>query len=92
MLVVETARGTTRYLGTITNGALAVTAGSAKMALDCKKDKLAVSTKCNDTKAAKIDVLDCFHPDFKSPMTFAPAPGVEYAANDSCTGYRLIAN
>jgi hypothetical protein len=92
MLVVETAQGTTRYLGTMTDGALAVTAGSAKMALDCKKDKLAVSAKCNDTKANKIDVLDCFHPDFKSPMTFAPAPGVEYAANATCTGYRLITN
>ncbi|MBL0219923.1 MAG: hypothetical protein IPQ07_39415 [Myxococcales bacterium] len=37
----------------------------------------------------EIDVLDCYHPDFKTPL-FAPSPGVEYVSDERCTGYRLI--
>ncbi|MDX2086799.1 MAG: hypothetical protein SFX73_03060 [Kofleriaceae bacterium] len=94
LLEVQNAQGTQRYLGTATDGAslmLDVTTGTAKMALDCKRAKRALSTKCNDTRAKKLDVLDCYHPDFKEPMPFGPAPGVEYAVDARCTGYRLIA-
>jgi hypothetical protein len=91
LLVVEAATGTTRYQGSMSDAlALRVKAGSALMSLDCKREKQAIGTKCNDTKAKKIDVLACYHPDFKSPMTFGAEPGIEYVANDSCTGYRLI--
>lgn len=91
LLVVEAATGTTRYLGSMSDAlALRVKAGSALMSLDCKREKQAIGTKCNDTKAKKIDVLACYHPDFKAPMTFGAEPGIEYVANDSCTGYRLI--
>lgn len=89
LLVVETARGAQRYLGTMTNGALAVSTGTAKLALDCKPNKRALSAKCNDTKAPKVDVLDCYHPDFQEPMPFGAAPGVEYVVAADCTGYRL---
>ena len=91
LLVVETAQGAQRYLGTITNGALAVSTGTAKLALDCKPNKRALSAKCNDTKAPKLDVLDCYHPDFKEPMPFGKAPGVEYVVAPDCNGYRLAA-
>lgn len=93
MLDVQSATGSVRYLGTATDAeALAVRVASptAKMTLDCKKAKRAVGTKCNDAKAKKLDVLDCYHPDFKEPMPFGPAPGVEYAAQPDCKGYRLI--
>lgn len=94
LLVVESATGTLRYTGTATEtaGAIAldVTTGSAKLALQCKHAKRALSGKCNDAKAKKLDVLDCFHPDFKEPMPFGPAPGIEYAVDASCSGYRLI--
>src|SRR5438094_924500 len=46
LVVVEAVKGTTRYLGTATEGAslaIAVTSGPNKMTLDCKKEKLAVS-------------------------------------------------
>lgn len=94
LLVVETAQGAQRYLGTAADGAslaIAVTTGSAKLALDCKHAKRAVSTKCNDPKAKPSDVLDCYHPDFKEPMPFGPAPGIEYVVESGCTGYRRIA-
>jgi hypothetical protein len=93
LLVVEAASGTTRYVGTMSStGKLEAQAANAKMALDCKPDKLAASaTKCNDTKAKKIEVLNCFHPDIKTPMTFAHEPGVEFVTSTSCNGYRLIA-
>ena len=93
LLVVDNAQGPRRYIGTATDGTslvLAVTSANAKIALDCKRSKRAASTKCNDTKAKPIDVLDCYHPDFKEPMPFAPAPGMEYAADTGCKGYRLI--
>jgi hypothetical protein len=92
LLVVESAHGTLRYTGTVTDAlALDVSTGTAKLALSCKRAKRALSAKCNDTKAKPIDVLDCYHPDFKEPMPFGPAPGIEYAVDASCNGYRLIA-
>jgi hypothetical protein len=93
LLVVEAATGTTRYIGTMSStGKLTASTANAKMSLDCKPDKLAVgTTKCNDTKAKKLDVLNCFHPDFKTPMTFGHEPGIEFVTSDKCNGYRLIA-
>ncbi len=94
LLVVEGAQGAQRYRGTATEGAslaLDVSTGTAKLALDCKHAKRAIGTKCNDAKAKKIDVLDCFHPDFATPMTFGAAPGVEYAVDAHCNGFRLVA-
>lgn len=93
LLVVDSAQGTQRYQGTATEGAslvLAVSTASAKIALDCKHAKRAVSAKCNDAKARPSEVLDCFHPDFKEPMPFGPAPGIEYVVEPGCTGYRTI--
>ncbi len=92
LLVVESAKGTQHYVGTATDGAslvLDVSTGTAKLSLDCKREKLAVSAKCNDTKAKPIDVLNCYHPDFKSPMSFAPAPGIEYVVEPGCSGFRI---
>lgn len=92
LLVVESQQGVTRYTGTATEGAslaLAVSTGTAKLALDCKHAKRAVSAKCNDAKAKPIDILDCYHPDFKEPMPFGPAPGIEYVVDATCSGYRL---
>lgn len=92
LLLVESARGTLRYTGSVSDAlALDVTTGTAKLALSCKHAKRALSAKCNDTKAKPIDVLDCYHPDFKEPMPFGPAPGIEYAVDATCNGYRLIA-
>ncbi|HUJ59773.1 MAG TPA: hypothetical protein VLX92_14815 [Kofleriaceae bacterium] len=93
-LVVEAASGTTRYLGTAVDGdslAVRVATSAAKLALDCKHAHRAISAKCNDTKARPIDVLDCYHPDFKEPMPFAQAPGIEYVVDATCSGYRSIA-
>ncbi len=92
LLVVEAATGTIRYVGSMSStGQLTASTANAKMSLDCKPDKAAIGTKCNDTKAKKIDVLNCFHPDFKTPMTFGHEPGVEFVMSDSCNGFRLIA-
>ncbi len=91
ILVVETADRTTTYLGTAAEGAtiaLEVSTSTAKLALDCKPAKRAIGDTCKPGKGAPLDVLDCHHPDFKSPMTFAPAPGIEYAA--SCNGYQRL--
>lgn len=91
---VQSGDRTQVYTGTATEGAtlaLAVSTGTAKLALDCKHTKRPLSTKCNDTKANPVEVLDCYHPDFKAPMPFGPFPGVEYVETKGCTGYRLIA-
>ena len=91
LLAVETAQGTTTYLGTATEVAtlvVAVATPTAKLALDCKRARRAIGATCKAKKPPMLDVLDCFHPDFKEPMTFAPAPGVEYAA--SCPGYQRL--
>lgn len=94
LLVVESATGTQRYDGTATDGAslaIAVSTRTAKLALDCKRTERRLGATCNDTKAKPIGVLDCYHPDFKEPMPFGPAPGIEYTVSPGCTGYRLIA-
>lgn len=91
MLAVETAQGTTTYLGTATEGrtlAIAVATQTAKLALDCKHGVRAIGATCKAKQPPQLEVLDCFHPDFKEPMTFAAAPGVEYAA--SCPGYQRL--
>jgi len=93
-LVVDNGKRPLRYLGTATEGAtiaISVATQAAKMSLDCKRTKRALSTTCNDRKAKPIDVLDCYHPDFKEPMPFAVSPGVEYVTSKDCTGYRVIA-
>jgi hypothetical protein len=94
LVVVESARGPITYTGTAEDGAslkLAVKAGATAMALDCKREQLAVGLKCGDKTTKKIDVLSCYHPDFKSPMSFGAAPGIEFAGVDGCNGYRFIA-
>jgi hypothetical protein len=68
-----------------------VATSGAKLALKCKREKLAVGAKCNDRKAKPIDVLSCYHVDFATPMPFAPPPGIEYRVDATCNGYRLIA-
>jgi len=70
--------------------AIDVTTGTARMTLDCKKAQRKLGAACNDKAAKQVDVLDCYHPDFKTPMPFAPAPGVEYVSDATCTGYRLL--
>lgn len=93
MLDVASATGTLRYLGSAMDAdtlAIRVATPSAKMSLDCKRTKRAIGTKCNDAKAKKLDVLDCYHADFKEPMPFGPEPGIEYADAADCKGYRLI--
>jgi hypothetical protein len=93
MLVVDSAQGSLRYLGSATDGAslaIDVSTGTAKMALDCKHEQRALSRKCNDTAGPAIDVLACYHPDFATPMPFGPEPGVEYVVDASCNGYRLV--
>ncbi|HEX5059559.1 MAG TPA: hypothetical protein VFV99_09380 [Kofleriaceae bacterium] len=94
LLIVESAQGERRYVGTARESdasiALDVSTGSAKMVLDCKREKLAVSATCNDKKAKPLDVLNCYHADFKTPMPFGPAPGIEYVVDASCNGYRKV--
>jgi len=94
LLVVEAAAGTQRYIGTAEDtSALAVDvrSGTARMTLECKHEQLAVGARCNDPKAKKVEVLACYHPDFKAPMPFGKAPGIEYVVDGGCTGYRAIA-
>lgn len=94
LLVVDSARGRTRYTGTATEGAtlaLALSTGTATLALDCKPAKRSLSATCNDAKAPPLDVLDCYHPDFTAPMPFGVSPGVEYVVDATCNGYRLAA-
>lgn len=94
LLVVETAQGTTRYLGTATDGAslaLDVRTVSARMQLDCKRARRPLGPACNDGKAPPVDILDCYHPDFAAPMPFGAAPGIEYVVDATCNGYRLAA-
>ena len=93
-LVVETAAGTQRYLGTAADAAslaIDVTTGTARMTLDCKHERRALGAKCNDAAAPALDVLACYHPDFSTAMPFGAAPGVEYVIDASCNGYRLVA-
>lgn len=92
-LDVQSKTGTVHYLGSASDGEsmhLEVTASNARMTLDCKHEQLAVGTTCGDKKAAKQDVLACYHPDFKTPMPFGAAPGVEFITTPACTGYRKL--
>jgi hypothetical protein len=95
MIVVESKTGTLRYTGTAKVEAaslvLDVSTGTAKLVLACKSATRPVGRACNDTAAAPIDLLDCYHPDFATPMPFGPAPGIEYVVDASCNGYRLAA-
>jgi hypothetical protein len=93
VLVVDTGGRQMLYLGGAADGPtlkINVASGTAKMSLDCKHAKRSLSAKCNDSKAKPIEVLDCYHKDFKTPMPFGPAPGVEYVVDASCNGYRLV--
>jgi hypothetical protein len=93
VLIVETAGRQMLYLGGAAEGEtlkVNVASGTAKLVLDCKRTKRAVGAKCNDPKAKPIEVLDCYHKDFKTPMPFGPSPGIEYVVDASCNGYRLV--
>ncbi|MGE3454927.1 MAG: hypothetical protein AB7O24_07445 [Kofleriaceae bacterium] len=93
LLLVETAKGVARYVGTANDGdslMLDVATANAKLSLTCKHAKRAVSAKCNDAKAKPIEILDCYHPDYEAPMPFGRAPGLEYVVEPSCNGYRVI--
>jgi len=90
---VESQTGTIHYLGSATDGAslvLALSAGNARLSLECKHEQRAVGAACGDKKPSKEDVLACYHPDFKEPMPFGPAPGIEYLQSASCTGYHRL--
>jgi hypothetical protein len=91
LLDVDSGTSTIHYTGTAEQGAslkVSVATSTAKLALDCKHASRAIGPTCTGKKPPASDVLDCFHPDFASPMTFAPAPGVEYSA--ACNGYRRL--
>jgi hypothetical protein len=90
LVTIERANGTTRYIGTVRDLKLTL-AGPNQLSLDCKPAKLPVGATCGDKKPKQLDVLDCFHPDFKAPMTFGAAPGVEYLVTDACSGYVRVA-
>ena len=91
LVMVERASGTTRYIGTVHDLTLSLAAGPNLLSLECKPAKLPVGATCGDKKPKSQDVLDCFHPDFKAPMTFGAAPGVEYVVTDACSGYVRVA-
>jgi hypothetical protein len=91
LVTVERATGTTRYIGTVSDLKLTLAAGASSLTLECKPAKLPVGATCGDKKPKQLDVLDCFHPDFKAPMTFGAAPGVEYVVTDACSGYVRVA-
>ena len=93
LLVVESTQSTTRYSGTVSDGtelAVSVAAGPNHLTLTCKREQRPIGTRCNDAKAKKLDVLDCYHPEFKAPMTFGPSPGIEYVDEPGCQGYRIV--
>jgi hypothetical protein len=90
---VESATATIHYFGSAADGAslvLALSAGNARLALECKHEQRAVGAACGDKKPATLDVLACYHPDFKEAMPFAPAPGVEFLQSAACTGYHRL--
>jgi hypothetical protein len=93
LLDVATTRGVTRYLGSAsdtTSLVVDVATSTAKLRLDCKHAKRPLSATCNDAKAAPVEVLDCYHPDFATPMPFGREPGIEYVVDPTCNGYRLV--
>jgi hypothetical protein len=91
LVTVERATGTTRYIGTVSLLKLTLAAGPNQLTLECKPAKLPVGVTCGDKQPKQLVVLDCFHPDFKAPMTFGAAPGVEYVVTDACSGYVRVA-
>jgi hypothetical protein len=100
VLNVQPASGPlTQYQGSAIEGAsvaIEVESATAKMKLDCKRAKREVEPACDakpkkKPKKVSVDVLDCFHADFKEPMPFGPTPGIEYVADGACAGYRVIA-
>jgi hypothetical protein len=94
LVIVEAARGSTRYAGSVTEStelALALVAGPNKLALACKREVLPVGPPCGEAGTdVKTEVLSCYHPDFAAPMPFLAAPGVEYVTAAGCSGYRRI--
>jgi hypothetical protein len=89
----------TQYRGSAVVGAtlgIDVASPTAKLSLDCKRTKRDVDPPCDPkAKPAKskpkkisIEALDCFVPNFKEPMPFGPAPGIEYVADGACAGFR----
>lgn len=91
LVTVERASGTTRYIGTIKLLTLTLAAGPDQLTLECRPGEIQVGVKCGDKQPKQVVGLDCFHPDFKAPMKFAPAPGVDYVVTDACSGYVRIA-
>ena len=91
LVTVERASGTTRYIGTINLLTLTLAAGPNQLTLKCRPTEIPAGAKCGDKQPTGLVGLDCFHPDFKAPMAFAPAPGVEYVVTDACSGYVRIA-
>ncbi len=90
---VETAAGTTLYLGPAVDGealVLELSSRTAKVSLRCEPTRRAIGTRCNDAEAPPVEVLDCYHPEFDAPMPFGEAPGIEYVVDESCSGYRLV--
>jgi len=91
LLDVDNGTSTVRYTGTVVEDGglkLSVATSTAELALDCKTASRAIGATCTARRPPSLDVLDCFHPDFASPMTFAASPGVEYSAQ--CNGYRRL--
>lgn len=91
LVTVETTAAVVRYLGTVVTGdglALDVASPTARLTLTCKPASRPIGATCAARKPPTLEVLDCFHPDFASPMTFARAPGVVYDA--ACPGYRRL--
>lgn len=90
-VAVETRQATTRYAGSVVDGktlVLTLASGPNKLSLECKRAKLAVAATCGDKVTKSVDVLDCYHPDFASPMSFGPPPGLEFVITDRCSGYQ----
>lgn len=90
----------TQYQGSATEGAtlvIDVAGPTAKLVLDCKRTKRDVDPPCSGKpakgrpKKISIEALDCFVPNFKEPMPFGPAPGIEFVADGACAGYRVRA-
>lgn len=91
LVEVESGQGTARYLGTATEGAslaIDVASPTATMKLDCRPASRPIGATCDARRPAALDVLDCYHPDFAAPMTFARAPGVVFDA--ACNAYRRL--
>jgi hypothetical protein len=91
LITVERATATTRYIGTIELLTLTLAAGPDQLTLKCRPGEIQVGAKCGDKHPTPLTVLNCFHPDFKAPMSFGDAPGVEYVVTDACSGYVRIA-